>query len=205
MAKSDKNFRVKFRVKLRSRRIQLRGRRSVRRPFQPCPAPTRATERLTDRVRWPTPTVPTAPLDTTARAWYPRHHHHGVSQHTYRQRCVSKVPSYAYRTCLNFGNSGLMSLVYTKLSRSCLNAMVQAIRRELARRASLHVRVAADRPVTARPAESRMGKGKGGLSYWEAAPKPGTVLFETCDTRYDPRRLQAALLKVSSLHLKCLR
>ena len=204
MGKPVKNLVFKFRVKLRCQRLQKRRRVVSRRPSRPSCALN--ANLAYERGEWRGRRKSTAgPLNPTERAWYPRTlTRNWCRTPPLRDATVGANPSHAYRSRLNFGTSGFMTCDYAKLRQSCLNAMVQAMRRELSRRAPLHVRVAADRPVTARPAESRMGKGKGALAYWEAAPKPGTVLFEICDARHDPRRLMGALGKKSRLRLRLL-
>lgn len=212
MGKSVKNLGFKFRVKLRCQRLRKRGRAASRRPVRPsCTLFESATLRsLTShqgrRSHRQACLRLQGPLDATKRAWCPvTPTRSTLKVYAYHAPITSVNPSHAYRTCLNFGMAGLMTRDYEKLPQSCLNVMHQAARRELPRRTPLHVRVAADRPVTTRPAESRMGKGKGALAYWEAALKPGAVLFEVCDMRHDPKRLMAALGKKTRLRLKLLR
>lgn len=212
MGKSVKNLGFKFRVKLNCQRLRKRGRAACRRPMRPsCELPEspiagvstldrerRGYRQLRSRTQ--------CLLDATERAWCPVTPTESLRKtYLYRAPVIGTNPSHAYRACLNFGMAGLMARDYVKLPQPCLTTMHQAARRELPRRTPLHVRIAADRPVTARPAESRMGKGKGALAYWEAALKPGVVLYEICDMRQEPKRLMVALSKKTCLRLKLLR
>ena len=201
MPKAKKNLSRQFRVKLRSKRVILRSAAWNRRPVKPTPTLEFSRAALPIALAG----GPAEVLDTKQHAWWPklqRKLSHDLSM-TFRRSQPVPSPTYAYKARLNFGTFGVMSLGYAKLRKPCVSALVQAARRILARRAALHVRLATDRPVTARPAESRMGKGKGGLVYWEAAPKPGTVLFEICGTsRSAPVGLLRGLSKKTILALK---
>lgn len=89
-----------------------------------------------------------------------------------------KSPSYDYGHNLLFGTYGLMSTHYGKLRSKCVSALVLECAKALKKKSKMHLRFCCDTPVTARPVETRMGKGKGSLSYWEAKTKAGTMLFE---------------------------
>lgn len=77
-----------------------------------------------------------------------------------------------------FGEFGLVSLDRMWLTNRQLEAARIALNRHVKRGGKLWIRVFPDKPYTKKPAETRMGKGKGAPEYWVAVVKPGTVLFE---------------------------
>jgi large subunit ribosomal protein L16 len=79
---------------------------------------------------------------------------------------------------VNFGDFGLQALAPAWLSSRQIEAARRAIVRYLRRGGKLWIRVFPDHPVTARPAETRMGGGKGAVDYWAAVVRPGSTLFE---------------------------
>ena len=81
-------------------------------------------------------------------------------------------------TTLNFGSYGLEALEPERLTARQIEAARRAITRHIKRQGRLWIRVFPDVPVTAKPAEVRMGKGKGSPEYWAARVKPGRILFE---------------------------
>ena len=81
-------------------------------------------------------------------------------------------------TNLAFGECGLKSLDRGWLSGIQIEACRVAINRYLKRKGRLWIRVFPDKPVTKKPIETRMGKGKGNPELWVAVIKPGTMIFE---------------------------
>jgi len=81
---------------------------------------------------------------------------------------------------LNFGTIGLKSVNSGVISAKQLEAARQAISRKTNRKGKIWIKVFPDTPVTAKPNESRMGKGKGSVKYWVAKVRGGTTLFELC-------------------------
>lgn len=81
---------------------------------------------------------------------------------------------------LSFGTIGLKSLESGTISAKQLEAARQAITRKIKRKGKLWIRVFPDLPISSKPIETRMGKGKGPVKYWAARTKSGTVLFELC-------------------------
>jgi len=79
---------------------------------------------------------------------------------------------------LSFGSFGLKSLDEGRITDRQIEAARVALTRHLKREGQVWIRVFPDKPVTRKPAEVRMGKGKGAPEYWVAAIKPGTILFE---------------------------
>ncbi len=79
---------------------------------------------------------------------------------------------------LAFGDYGLQALEPCWMTSRQIEAARRAIVRRVRRGGKLWIRVFPDKPVTAKPAETRMGKGKGAVDHWVAVVKPGRILFE---------------------------
>ncbi len=79
---------------------------------------------------------------------------------------------------LNFGAYGLKALEPERVTARQIEAARRAITRHVRRVGRVWIRVFPDTPVTAKPAEVRMGKGKGSVEYWACKVKPGRILFE---------------------------
>jgi large subunit ribosomal protein L16 len=81
-------------------------------------------------------------------------------------------------TQLSFGEYGLKALSRGWVRSTQIEACRVAVNRHMKRKGKLWIRVFPDKPVTKKPIEVRMGKGKGNPEYWVAVVKPGMVLFE---------------------------
>ena len=79
---------------------------------------------------------------------------------------------------LAFGDFGIQSLTRGRMTSQQIEAARVAITRSLKRKGKVWIRVFPHKPVTKKPAETRMGKGKGSVERWVAVIKPGTMLFE---------------------------
>jgi len=79
---------------------------------------------------------------------------------------------------IDFGEYALISLEPFLLTNRQIEAARVALNRKIKRGGKLWVRVFPDKPYTKKPAETRMGKGKGAPEYWVAVVKPGTIIFE---------------------------
>lgn len=79
---------------------------------------------------------------------------------------------------LVFGDYGLQALECSWITSRQIEAARRAVTRQVRRGGKLWIRLFPDKPVTMRPAESRMGSGKGAPEYWVAVVKPGKVLYE---------------------------
>ena len=79
---------------------------------------------------------------------------------------------------LAFGEFGLKSLEPNRVNAREIEAARRAITRYMKRAGRVWIRVFPDVPVTAKPTEVRMGKGKGSVEYWAAKVKPGRMMFE---------------------------
>ncbi len=81
-------------------------------------------------------------------------------------------------SAVSFGEFGLKSLEPCWLTNRQIEAARVAMTRYIKRGGKIWIRIFPDKPVTKKPAETRMGKGKGAPEYWVAVVKPGRVLFE---------------------------
>jgi large subunit ribosomal protein L16 len=79
---------------------------------------------------------------------------------------------------LVFGDYGLQALECSWITSRQIEAARRAVTRQVRRGGKLWIRLFPDKPVTMRPAETRMGSGKGAPEYWVAVVKPGKVLYE---------------------------
>jgi large subunit ribosomal protein L16 len=81
-------------------------------------------------------------------------------------------------TVLLQGDFGLQALEPGWITSRQIEAVRRAMVRQMRRRGRYWIRIFPDKPVTAKPAETRMGKGKGAVDHWVAVVKPGRVMFE---------------------------
>lgn len=81
-------------------------------------------------------------------------------------------------TDLNFGSYGLKAQEPNRVNAREIEAARRAITRHMKRAGRVWIRIFPDLPVTSKPTEVRMGKGKGSVDYWAARVKPGRVMFE---------------------------
>jgi large subunit ribosomal protein L16 len=97
----------------------------------------------------------------------------------YRKQQRGRMRGLAWRgSTVSFGDFGLMSLEPCWLTDRQIEAARVALTRGIKRGGKVWIRVFPDKPVTKKPAETRMGKGKGAPEFWVAVVKPGRVLFE---------------------------
>lgn len=97
----------------------------------------------------------------------------------YRKAHRGRMKGKAYRGAqVSFGEYGLQALEPAWITSRQIEAARRAIVRYVKRGGKLWIRVFPDKPVTAKPAETRMGSGKGNVDHWVAVVKPGRVLFE---------------------------
>ena len=105
-------------------------------------------------------------------------------------------------TELNFGSFGLKAVEPDRLTARQIEAARRAISRGMKRAGRVWIRIFPDVPVTDKPAEVRMGKGKGAVEYWAARVHPGRIMFEIDgvpdDVAREALRLGAAKLPVKT-------
>lgn len=99
----------------------------------------------------------------------------------YKKVRKGTLPRFEYRTnTLQFGTIGLKATESGVLSARQIEAARQSINRKIKRKGKLWIRVFPNLPITAKPAEVRMGKGKGSVDHWAVKVGCGRVLFELC-------------------------
>ncbi len=97
----------------------------------------------------------------------------------FRKQMKGRNRGLAYRgSDVSFGDFALQAVDRGRLSSRQIEAGRMAITRHVKRQGQLWIRVFPDKPVTKKPLEVRMGKGKGAVDHWVAQVKPGRVLFE---------------------------
>jgi len=103
---------------------------------------------------------------------------------------------------LSFGSFGIKALEPGWLTARQIEAARIAMTRAMKREGQVWIRVFPDKPITKKPAEVRMGKGKGAPEYWVAPVRPGTVLFESAgsdiETAKEALRLAAQKLPIKT-------
>lgn len=99
---------------------------------------------------------------------------------------------------IDFGEIALVALEPVWLSARHIEAARVAINRRLERKGNVWLRVYPDKPITKKPADTRMGKGKGSPEFWAAVVKPGAILFEVggIDIKLAERALELAAAKL---------
>jgi large subunit ribosomal protein L16 len=97
----------------------------------------------------------------------------------YRKQQRGRRRGKAYRGSeMNFGEFGIKALEPAWLTNKQIEAARVALTRHIKRGGKVWIRIFPDKPVTVKPAETRMGKGKGAPDHWVAVVKPGRILFE---------------------------
>src|ERR1041384_1980510 len=104
-------------------------------------------------------------------------------------------------TTIAFGSYALKTLDSHWLTDRQIEAARQALTRHMKREGNVWIRVFPDKPITRKPAEVRMGKGKGNLEFWAAVIKPGRILFEV-DGVDDKTAKESLMLAAGKLPIK---
>ena len=100
------------------------------------------------------------------------------------------------------GDFGLVALEPDRITNRQIEAARIAMTRYIKRGGKVWIKIFPDKPVTAKPAETRMGSGKGTLEYWVAVVKPGRVMFEIAGVPEETAR-EALRLAMHKLPVKC--
>jgi large subunit ribosomal protein L16 len=107
----------------------------------------------------------------------------------YRKAHRGRMKGRARRgSTLAFGEFGLQALEACWMTSRQIEAARRAATRHMRRGGKVWIRVFPDKPVTRKPAETRMGKGKGAVDHWVAVVKPGRILFEVAGVREEMAR-----------------
>jgi len=117
-------------------------------------------------------------------------------QHRGRMRGLAKGG-----TTLNFGDYALQAIEPAWITARQIEAARRAMTRYVRRGGKIWIRIFPDKPVTMRPAETRMGSGKGNPEFWVAVVKPGRILFEM-DGVTEPIAREAMRLAAQKLPIK---
>ncbi len=104
-------------------------------------------------------------------------------------------------TALNFGSYGLKAVEPERVTARQIEATRRAITRHMKRAGRVWIRIFPDVPVTAKPTEVRMGKGKGSVDRWVCKVKPGRIMFEI-DGVPEPIAREALALGAAKLPIK---
>jgi large subunit ribosomal protein L16 len=97
----------------------------------------------------------------------------------YRKQFKGKIHGLAKGgSALNFGSHGLKAVQPERITARQIEAARRAITRQMKRQGRVWIRIFPDVPVSDKPAEVRMGKGKGAVEYWAARVAPGRIMFE---------------------------
>jgi len=99
---------------------------------------------------------------------------------------------------ISFGDYALKAVECGRMSSAHIEAARITINRHVKRGGKMWIRVFPDKPITKKPAETRMGKGKGSPEYWVAVIKPGKILYELSGV---PEELALEALKLASFKL----
>lgn len=121
----------------------------------------------------------------------------------YRKQHRGRMKGKATRgNTVTYGDFGLMALEPAWISSNQIEASRIALTRSIKRGGQVWIKIFPDKPITEKPAETRMGSGKGSPEYWVSVVKPGKVLFEIAGV--DKEAAQEALrLAASKLPIKC--
>ena len=103
---------------------------------------------------------------------------------------------------VTYGEYGLQALQPAWITSNQIEAARSAMTRYIKRGVQVWIKIFADKPVTEKPAETRMGSGKGSPEYWVAVVKPGRVLFEIAGVPEETAR-EAMRLAMHKLPIKC--
>ena len=97
----------------------------------------------------------------------------------YRKHHRGRMCGKAYRGCeVNFGQYGLQAIEPGYITDRQIEAARVSMTRKIKRAGRVWIRIFPDKPVTSKPAETRMGKGKGSPDHWVAVVKPGRIMYE---------------------------
>jgi large subunit ribosomal protein L16 len=121
----------------------------------------------------------------------------------YRRVHRGRLKGKAYRgNKVTYGDFGLQALEPAWITSNQIESARIAMTRYIKRGGQVWIKIFPDKPITEKPAETRMGSGKGSPEYWVAVVKPGRVLFEIKDVPEETAR-EAMRLAMHKLPIKC--
>ena len=117
----------------------------------------------------------------------------------YKKVKKGKLKKFEFKAnTIRFGEFGLKAQIAGLISARQIEAARRTIARKIKRKGKIWICIFPDLPITSKPTESRMGKGKGAVSHWVARIRGGTVLFEVCGI---PRHIAMEALRAGSKKL----
>ncbi|MGL5796244.1 MAG: 50S ribosomal protein L16, partial [Waterburya sp.] len=120
----------------------------------------------------------------------------------FRKQHRGRMKGMAYRgNTLNFGDYALQATEPSWITSRQIEAARRAMTRYVKRGGKIWIRIFPDKPVTMRPAETRMGSGKGSPEFWVAVVKPGRIMFEMAGVA-EPIAKEAMRLAAQKLPIK---
>ena len=121
----------------------------------------------------------------------------------HRKQQKGRIREVAKRgTSISFGSYALKAVEPIWLTNRQIEAARQSMTRAMKREGNVWIRIFPDKIITRKPAEVRMGKGKGAPSHWVAVVKPGRILFEADGVSYETAK-EALRLAAQKLPVKC--
>ena len=121
----------------------------------------------------------------------------------FRKQFKGRIHGYAKGNySLNYGSFGLKAMQPERITSRQIESARKAITRHLKRAGKMWVRIFPDIPVSKKPAEVRMGKGKGANEYWACRVKPGLIMFEIDGVDISDAK-KAMSLAAAKLPIKC--
>lgn len=121
----------------------------------------------------------------------------------YRKQFRGSMRGKAHRgNTITYGEYGLVALEPAWIKSNQIEASRVAMTRHTRRGGQVWIKIFPDKPVTAKPAETRMGSGKGALEHWVAVVKPGRVMFEIAGIPEEAAR-EALRLAAHKLPVRC--
>ena len=121
----------------------------------------------------------------------------------YRRQQRGRLKGAAHRgNTVTYGNFGLVALEPAWITSNQIEAARIAMTRYIKRGGQVWIKIFPDKPITEKPAETRMGSGKGSPEYWVAVVKPGRVMFEMDGVAEDVAK-EAMRLASHKLPIKC--
>ncbi len=108
----------------------------------------------------------------------------------YRKQQKGRMKGNANSGCeVSFGHYGIKAMEPGWITSRQIEASRVVMSREIRKHGKMWIRIFPDKPITQKPAETRMGKGKGSPEYWVAVVKPGRILFEIESSEIDIKKL----------------
>ncbi len=121
----------------------------------------------------------------------------------YRRQQRGRLKGEAHRgNKVNYGDYGLVACEPAWITSNQIEAARIAMTRSIKRGGQVWIKIFPDKPITEKPAETRMGSGKGSPEYWVAVVKPGRVMFEIAGVEEAQAR-EALRLAAAKLPIKC--